>query len=51
MLEGLLKRSDLQNMQSPKNKKPKKIGTTPSKYLKTLGKALLIVWKMVEYSG
>jgi hypothetical protein len=42
--------SDLQNIQSPKKIKPKNIGITPNKYRRTLGKALLIVAKIVEYS-
>ena len=48
VFEGELKRSDLQKRHKPKNKNPKKIGKTPSKYLKTFGKALLNVSNIVE---
>ena len=42
--------SDLQNRHRPKKINPKKIGITPSKYLKTLGIAREIVANIVEYS-
>ena len=39
-----------QNIATPKKIKPRKIGSTPKKYLKTLRIDLLIVLKIVAYS-
>jgi hypothetical protein len=47
-LEVLLNLSLLQNRQRPKNIYPKKIGITPRRYLRTFGRAFLIVWKIEE---